>query len=295
MYVSFKLIDMILLTLLFPILSTSFAAEILAIFPHTGKSHFLVFEPVVKALAQKGHSVTVVSYFPQEKPLKNYRDISLIGLAPIRVNNVAFDQVESAFEDFITISEMGLEACQKVLTLPAFQEVLHHKKKFDVMIVEFFNTNCFLSLSYKLAIPFIGIASASPYPEQEERVGVPFEASFVSHSDLPFDHHMTFSQRLINVLFSTALRTVRMYYAPKEQTLITKLLGDVPPLEKIAHNASLLLVNTHHSMLRARPLTPAYVEIGGVHIHPEKPLPKVSTLKHSVSALVSTGPLGVVL
>lgn len=51
--------------------------RILGLFPHLGKSHFDVFEPLLKELAIKGHNVTVVSHFPLKTPLKNYEDISL--------------------------------------------------------------------------------------------------------------------------------------------------------------------------------------------------------------------------
>jgi len=43
------------------------------------------------------------------------------------------------------------------------------------------------------------------------------------------------------------------------------------------HNASLFLMNTHHSLHGVRPLTPAMVEVGGIHVdgRTPKPLPKV--------------------
>lgn len=54
-------------------------ANILGVFHFNGKSHFIMFEALMKGLAAKGHQVTVVSHFPQEKPLPNYKDLSLKG------------------------------------------------------------------------------------------------------------------------------------------------------------------------------------------------------------------------
>lgn len=53
---------------------TSNAHRILGLFPHPGVSHFHFFHPVMKALAEAGHDVTVVSQFPNKNPIENYRD-----------------------------------------------------------------------------------------------------------------------------------------------------------------------------------------------------------------------------
>ncbi|GAB0101025.1 hypothetical protein DMENIID0001_171430 [Sergentomyia squamirostris] len=51
------------------------AYKILMVFPSFSQSHLIVAAGLLKGLAKKGHEVTMVSPFPQTKPLKNYRDI----------------------------------------------------------------------------------------------------------------------------------------------------------------------------------------------------------------------------
>lgn len=51
--------------------------RILGLFPHPGLSHFHFFHPVMKALAEAGHDVTVVSQFPNKEPIENYTDESM--------------------------------------------------------------------------------------------------------------------------------------------------------------------------------------------------------------------------
>lgn len=53
--------------------------RILGLFPHPGMSHFQFFHPVMKALAEAGHEVTVLSHFPSKVPIDNYRDEVLSG------------------------------------------------------------------------------------------------------------------------------------------------------------------------------------------------------------------------
>jgi len=65
--------------------------RILGLFPHPAKSHFNVFQPIMRELATSGHNVTVVSYFPDTNPPKeNYRDVILTGL-PDTTNSVSLD------------------------------------------------------------------------------------------------------------------------------------------------------------------------------------------------------------
>lgn len=48
-------------------------SRILGLFPFPGISHYQFFHPVMKALAEAGHEVTVVSHFPEKEPIDNYR------------------------------------------------------------------------------------------------------------------------------------------------------------------------------------------------------------------------------
>lgn len=55
----------------------SLGYRILGLFPIPVSSHFTFIHPVMRGLAEAGHNVTVVSYFPDPYPLENYTDITL--------------------------------------------------------------------------------------------------------------------------------------------------------------------------------------------------------------------------
>nr|CAD7203160.1 unnamed protein product [Timema douglasi] len=65
------------IAVLFIIATSSQGARILGLFPVPARSHIIVFEPLMKELAARGHQVTVVSAFPLDKPMENYTDIKL--------------------------------------------------------------------------------------------------------------------------------------------------------------------------------------------------------------------------
>jgi glucuronosyltransferase len=50
--------------------------KVLGVLVFGSKSHFAIGHGIVNSLHKAGHDVTVISPYPQKKPLKNYRDIS---------------------------------------------------------------------------------------------------------------------------------------------------------------------------------------------------------------------------
>ncbi|KAJ9582123.1 hypothetical protein L9F63_003537, partial [Diploptera punctata] len=208
-------------------------ARILALFPYVGKSHFDMFEPYVKELASRGHQVVVVSHFPQESPIKNLRDISLVGSVDIdSVNRINVNDVLGA-TFFKTVEEELkelTESCNKTLSFHTVQEFMHSNENFDVVIVETFNTDCFIPFAHKFKAPLIEGVLLTLYNGVESLV----------------------TQKYVNHHFGY----------------------DTPPLSELARNTSLILVNTHFSLNRPRPLLPNIVEVGGIHIKPIKKLPK---------------------
>lgn len=58
--------------------------NILALFHHPGQSHFAFFEPLLRGLAEKGHNVTVLGYFPIKDPPENYHDVVMEANVPLR-------------------------------------------------------------------------------------------------------------------------------------------------------------------------------------------------------------------
>lgn len=73
-----KLISSIGLLLLS--IATAYSYKILGVFHTSAPSHYMIGGSLMKALAEKGHDVTVISPFPQKTPLKNFRDIDVQGI-----------------------------------------------------------------------------------------------------------------------------------------------------------------------------------------------------------------------
>lgn len=65
------------------------AYRILGIFPASAYSHYALASRLMKALAEKGHDVTVISPFKEKNPPKSYREIVLTKFVEKAEGNIA--------------------------------------------------------------------------------------------------------------------------------------------------------------------------------------------------------------
>lgn len=70
----------VLISLILLCAGVSESYKILGIFHTSSKSHYIAGGALMKGLAEKGHDVTVISPYPQEKQLKNFHDVAVLGV-----------------------------------------------------------------------------------------------------------------------------------------------------------------------------------------------------------------------
>lgn len=282
-------LKLIIPLLFFVNLTDSF--KILGVFTHIGKSHFDVFEPYLEQLAARGHQLTVISHFPQQYPVPNYKDIDLRGTTIVNetINILSYTvipqmgQISSA----LILSQWGTEACEKTLEHPSVQELIKSDEKFDLLVSEMFNTDCFLAFAHKFKIPVIGFSSCVFMPWTPGRVGNPDNPAYIPTQFVRSSDKMTFSERFLNTFWYIFhnLHYPFLMDAPAHKLARQHFGESLPPLSQLARNTSLIFVNNHFSVNRPRPLVPGVVEVAGIHIKPAKTLPKVRPLLHSGSFL----------
>ncbi|XP_058820277.1 UDP-glycosyltransferase UGT5-like [Topomyia yanbarensis] len=255
--------------------------RVLGLFPHPGLSHFKVFQPIMRELAQVGHQVAVVSYFPNlDEPHPNYTDYMFEG-QDILTNSLSLKHFTQRkfwhnFKEFYELAQWGYITCHSALNSAAIDRVLelHKREPFDLIVTEFFSTECMLGLSYVLGVPFVGLSSCALMPWHYDRVGLPDSPSYIPSEFSTFSERMSFWERFENWFVT---RSVKLLYRAVEwndnRLLAAKFGQGIPDVRDIARNTSLILVNQHYTLSGARPLVPAVVEVGGVHIKAQQPLP----------------------
>lgn len=255
------------LFLLLTFLNAANALKILAIVPFAGKSHFFAFEPLFKELAKRGHQMTVISEFPQKNPLPNYRDVPLKQSENIEVFD--FGDYPSPFTaKYIAFNYMiraARESCEKLNQKPV-QDLLKSGEKFDLILIEFFETDCFLGFAHKLQIPFIGLSSCYEVNWSLNAIRNPVNPSYIPNRFGNFNVKMNFWERLENTFLHLYTNAIYYWFMEGNERAKKYFGQDLPPLHTIAQNTSLLLLNTFPALNGARPKVPGMIEVGGMNV-----------------------------
>ncbi|XP_072765192.1 UDP-glycosyltransferase UGT5 [Anoplolepis gracilipes] len=268
--------------------TTKSKLKILGVFGHLGKSHFDVFEPLLKELARRGHEITVISYFPRtdnakaKEPLPNYKDINLTDpKVGVYLDIIDLNQLKPSFfhviNDLHLLRSMADFACNTGLRHPLITELLRSDEKFDVILTENFNTDCFLGFVHHFKVPYLFLSSHQIMPWTNNDMSNEDNPSYIPTIFMGLTRPLDFLDRLTNALIVPFLKVVYEYwFRSADQVIANEVFGsNLPKLRKIAEQSSALLVNTHSSLHGSRPQLPNVVEIGGLHIPPRiNPLSK---------------------
>lgn len=129
-----------LVSLLF-CLSICHGYRFLGVFPFHGKSHFVMFEALMKGLARKGHQVDVISTFPLKKPYPNYNDIIVLQGPMQLVNNLTYGMMHQMIGWNVAhaIATMGGNDVCKYLSKPEMLNLVKNPPNdppYDAVLIE---------------------------------------------------------------------------------------------------------------------------------------------------------------
>lgn len=94
---------------------------------------------------------------------------------------------------------------------------------------------------------------------------------------LGYSDKMSFFERIHNTFISLTDCAIRRFiHFPKQMEIAEKhfgQLGNLPSIDNLVKNVSVILLNMHEFFLPSRPSMPGIVYIGGAHIEKPKPIP----------------------
>ncbi|KAK0073832.1 hypothetical protein PV326_013027, partial [Microctonus aethiopoides] len=164
----------------------------------------------------------------------------------------------------------GNEICEAGFTQPQIQRLIRNPPMdppYDVVITEILTAHCFMGFGYHLKVPVIGVSPSFLPPWIIDILANPSNLAFVSLIGHDYNKNMNFWNRIKNVVHA-AYSKVYFNYQTKVQTdLIKQNFGsDAPTVRELEQDLALILVNSHSSITGVKPITPALVEVGGLHI-----------------------------
>lgn len=148
----------ILLFTLFHCLCDSY--NILVFFPHTGKSHFVIYETLLTKLVAKGHNLSVIGYFPRKEIIRNYRDVSLVTIKKDIEGSerLTFEDLENKkwFRNMAILHSYVEKNCRIGHENENFRGFLKEDNQFDVILIQYFVSECFMGVVKGMNAPYIG-------------------------------------------------------------------------------------------------------------------------------------------
>lgn len=137
-------------------------------------------------------------------------------------------------------------------------------------------TECFLPLAEKLNIPVIGVVTLRSWRLGDAVVGNPKNRAVVPDLFARFSDQMSFTERLQNLGNSFFYD---FYYSYFVCSFLNEIYQEFYSPELINKKKVSLVFMNNHLSLSARAAVPNAIDIGGIHLKPVKPLPKVLILK----------------
>lgn len=262
------------------LISAAESAKILGIFMTPSHSHQVMYQPIWRELSLRGHHVTVYTPDPINDPtLTNLTEIDLSFSYDVWKNYSKDNfKKESKFEEARNVF-LGLSAVFKAqMSSPQMQKLLanENQEKYDLFLVEYFYPS-FYPFKDLFDCPMVGIISLPLTIGSVASLGMVKHPVLDPDFLLPFATDLSFKERVISVItyalfrINIALKVapvlnveVKRYFGPQTRDVLTFL-----------KDFSLVLGNYNYVTQNIRPNVPAFVEIAGIHLQPEKPLPQV--------------------
>ncbi|GBP61186.1 Dihydrodiol dehydrogenase 3 [Eumeta japonica] len=241
-------------------------------------SHRAQFVPFEVSARERCPAFDFCEVVPKKNPPPNVEEINLAGTIPEITNNLTKQQ-RTLKPDFMhnleQIIDECVHACDVVSKVPAVRALFNSSMVFDLVIVEVFGSECFLPLGRRFDAPVVGLLSSVPLPWVNEQLGNPEATAYVPAYMMGYGQRMTLWERFANTMSVLIAKIIYRYNSQiPSQAIANRLFGAGPSLEVLAQEYSLVLSNSHFSINEVRPLVPALVEVGGLHLDDTEKLPR---------------------
>ncbi|RXG53455.1 UDP-glucuronosyltransferase 2B14 [Armadillidium vulgare] len=157
---------------------------------------------------------------------------------------------------------------------PKVMELYNKRDEFDLIFIdELFNE---LAYPFLVGKNYAVIATSGISSPTSAILGNVINPSYAPSVMTDYPRPYSFIHRISNLVAHISFPIYWRIYEifPLVYKLLSERFPDLPPLAEIEKGISLVLANTHYSLDIPLPLLPSQVEVGGMHCHPAKKLPK---------------------
>lgn len=195
-------------------------SRILMLFPTPSKSHLIAVQGLSRTLAASGHDVTVISPFPMDKKVKNYRDIKspMSEEASSFADDIVKNPNKSMMSSFPKILRITTSIAKDLLEMPEYEKILK-EEKFDLVIIGMFMNNFLLGVGDHFKCPTMMLSAAGAFSSTNILFGNPLEVSAVPHIMTFKSGKMNFIDRLKSFVAYAVDLTMSQYLNYRQKTI----------------------------------------------------------------------------
>ncbi|KAH8278406.1 hypothetical protein KR018_002702 [Drosophila ironensis] len=257
------------LLLVFPLeLHRTEAASILGVFPFRHNTGAQFVRPLLQALIERGHQVTMIS------PVNNPPDIE--GIRHVRVpmlnEHIRSDLknlLHSKWTKSILIASMLTNVSYAVLSDDGVRRLMADKsEQFDMIMLEATHLDALFGLAEFFNATLVGVSSMRINWHVDELAGNPspsiYEPITPTGTSTDFSILGRF-QKWIDTTEEWLLESLVL--RPAQKRLFQQIFGYEPEkIDELRSRFALILINNHFSMGRVRANVPNIIEVGGMHL-----------------------------
>ncbi|KAK8724709.1 hypothetical protein OTU49_011231, partial [Cherax quadricarinatus] len=246
--------------------------KIMMLLPVSSQSHKNVFIPLARALADRGHQVTILANSSGTFEHPNITEITH-GIPQVEQANM-FEYRNDWISSWSIFAEILPTFASNFYKVPKVKKLYERRKEFDLFMVDHgFNEVVYPFLH---EAPFIMVTTPGIDYRQSAVLGNVFNPVYVNNHMSDFPRPFSLWHRFYNALYQIlfALYWRNWTVVPQIQKEISAQFPELPPLLELERNMSLALMNTHFSIGIPLPLLPSQVEVGAMHCRPGNPLPQ---------------------
>lgn len=256
-------------------------ARIVAFFTVGTASHKMTTMPILEALAERGHQVTVVSSF-QTEPTKNVKEIVLASATKnVEENDFNWFEVQKQSSIFqlgslvYSAREMFTQTYSELMADERVKQIMR-ERQVDLIISDGFSNEMVFPIIDHLKVPYVLACSMPNLAGLYRTIGAYDHYATVPVGLTDCTEEMSFFERLGNIISLEYFLAVQNYFViDRLEELARRDFPDGRPIREIAKDVSLIVVNTHPSFAFQRPLPPSVIPASYLHTRPAHPLPEV--------------------
>ncbi|XP_017113952.1 UDP-glycosyltransferase UGT5 isoform X1 [Drosophila elegans] len=251
-------------------------ARVLIVDPFESHAQCRMMTPYIQALTDRGHQLTVIHAFKHCKLIQN------VSFIRIRDNNNVISDFEdileipstqSKWEEMSSMARIMANVGLNVLNNEEVRALMQSNVTFDLVVVEPYFTDVLYGLAAHFKAPLIGLSTCAADWNLN---------SLLSHGSSNLEEPLqVFSalplRNIMNRMYTWYYTTeewllMQLVFLPKLRLVHDHFFGHLDrSFLEIRHSFSLLLMNQHFSLFRARSSVSGMIEVAGLHIPKQIP------------------------